>query len=472
MKKASTLAVFIFIALHCFSQVNQGMPGITEVVTRFFSTYTPPDTLRYVISFQKKAQGWFVAEYDGAAASQHNPANLFWNKDAQQYNKLEYQLRDSADTTATEYIKRYLALNIGDYHEYFYNSSLYYGYAGWESDVIDAVENNPSASDTLLANLWHAYARISWGYGFGTEEPAFDDTDIVSYYSAKPFTKSRLKKFMLYKDKSLKTYQKLYLKNSLYRTFSGPVSLVNTYDNINAYTILRVQGYEEEGLAFMKDVKLPDSILQQAKEILKQVKPNSIIFTSGDEVTDAVYYLQYKGVRKDVVAICYDMLYLKRYVAYLDKKYNHTLFNITPSVYLNEAFNYAYLLPAEDGEKEVLLDSFLNRLYRDVVDKTLQNSGGESNATDNYFYFYTKKAYLNVNKSLASALYGTTKLKTRVYTPVSFNYLPFPGIMQFDIFRKNFCRKHIYLAFKPDDSEYLKCAIQHGPVWEFTPEQH
>jgi hypothetical protein len=471
MKKASTLAVFIFIALHSFSQVNQGMPGITEVFTRFFSTYAPPDTLRYIISFQKKAQGWYVAEYDGAT-SQHNPANLFWNKEAQQYNKLDYQLRDSADTTATEYIKRYLALNITEYIEYCYNRALYCGYTGWESDVIDAVENNPSASDTLLEALGYAYVSIGQQYCWGTVEAPFDDSDFVSFYSSKPISQTRIKKLVLYENKAIEIYKRLALQNSQYSTFWVGPSFSVANEKIDTWAELNYHGYEKEAQAFIKDVQPPDSMLQQARKILQEVKPNSILFVGGDNIINALRYLQYKGVRTDVTAICYEYLSYKGYVAYLDKKYNHRLFNISPRVYLNEAFYYTYLQDSEGGEKEVLLDSFLNRLYRDAISKTAQNSGGGDNATDNYYYFYTKKIYLNVNKSLASALYGTTKLKTRVYTPVSFNYLPFPGIVQFDIFQKNFCRRHIYFTAKPDDSEYLKCAIQHGPVWEFTPEVH
>jgi hypothetical protein len=252
-----------------------------------------------------KAEGWYIGQVSYKSGALINPPQMFWNKSVSEYKNISYEIRQQQDSLVIkEEIDQYkIVVNLDEEGLYDYRKNLFYGYDGWDWDVIKALQNKPNISDTLLESLARSYSNyaITFFYSPWGHSIVNSDTDRIRLKDSDPISVTRVKKFLAYENLSIATYERLKQKNAKYVTKVGYVGLKKSNEQMFVYTTLQFIGYEKEAAALLPGISFPDSLLQIAQNVLSEVKPNSILFTYGDNISYPVWLLQAKGTRKDLL---------------------------------------------------------------------------------------------------------------------------------------------------------------------------
>jgi len=471
--KRAIIILIILSAFRCEAQVNIGIPGIEQVVKTFFSHYQLNPEAESYITFEKKQAGWYVGTVNYTTGTQVEPSHLFWNKATASYENLPYNERNDPDSTVIKNeVNSYMNGHLDEATLYNYQRNLFYGYDNWDWDVIVNLQNKSNLTDTLLETLARAYSSYAINYFYPQYglSSTNNDSDRIKLKDSEPISISRAKKFVHYENLAIATYQQLKALNPLYETKVGNIATKMAGEHMFAWSTLKFNGFENDATRYLTGVSYPDSILQKAKNMLQEIKPNSIFFTWGDNVTYPVWYLQSQGIRNDVIALDYTLISLRRVLKYLDKKYNYSLFAIDSAVYLSPMFDYALYQSEYASDKEITLDSFLNRLYGS---NTLQSITAKNKTTyytdDSSFKYFHKKVYMPVNTSKAQKLYGMKRFYGKIYLPMEKHYLFMNEMIAFAISSRNFLKKHIYFSFETETKNKMNGIVKRSLVWELTP---
>lgn len=137
----------------------QQLPPYTEVVEKYYDLYHPRGVDDgWYVEFEKHADGWYIK----IIKSESQASELFWSAPQRQYQQLSYLPIKNKEENE---IAKKNALN--PRAVYYYNVMPYYGYIGWDADLIDAYGNEPALSDTLLYALAKAYNAYSLSTLYG-----------------------------------------------------------------------------------------------------------------------------------------------------------------------------------------------------------------------------------------------------------------------------------------------------------------
>lgn len=472
VKWLSILLAF-FTSCNSFAQVNIGLPGIDTVMTTFFTRYQHEENNDSTIQFQKRKDGWYVANIDIQKGNLLGKPLLFWDKQSGEYKILPYPTRDPSDSIAAfaskmDFIQH---ININELEIYNYTRNLYYGYEGWDWDVISSLKDSTILTDTLLESLARASSNraINFFYNqYGIKELE-NDPDLKPLQPWDPISSSRVNKFMSYENLSIASYEKLIKQNPNYLIRSASCSTKGANERMFAYTTLSFLGFPEQGAHYLKGIVYPDTLLQVAKNYFKEIKPGGIFFIIGDNLTYASIFLQSAGIRTDIILINASLLALPRVVSYLDKKYDHKLFDIESSVYMKHNFDFA--LYFEGKNLTMRLDTFLLDLYKSPKEILYGTTSDPTKAhLDTMAKYFTSEVYLNVNPNLGKKLYGNAKLLSQLKVPIRKGYLFLDDIVQLSIINRNFLRNRIYFSFEPENAKQTKGLKEHKYTWELTPE--
>jgi hypothetical protein len=155
---------FFFLYLIFSTAVSKAqMPAYREVVYKFFGSYAIENN-DVLPAFEKKKEGWFVAENHYSQPGTYTNPQLFWSAKKQDYQPLNY-INAGADTAAiTQSIINYWKTTGGDYDEYNFARNAYYGYPGWDWDVINEMPIEKTENDSLLESLGRAYSNYASGF--------------------------------------------------------------------------------------------------------------------------------------------------------------------------------------------------------------------------------------------------------------------------------------------------------------------
>ncbi len=436
-------AMCFFLPLMLSAVISRAQsPSYREVVYKFFDTYSPdPDVLPL---FQKKKEGWIVKEYHYSNPDSTINPQVFWSAKDKSYESLNYEAAGTDTVAITQLVIKYWKDVGGDYEEYAFARNIYYGYPGWDWDVINKSLKERFESDTLLESLARAYSNYAsafvieqYGNHFENNDP---DRSILPDSLA--ISRKRINKFIGYEKKSLDAYEKLLTVNPSYQTMVGSVALKLANEHLYMYSDLLMAGDRADALKALQGVHYPDSVLQLYDACLKSVAKNAIIFTGGDNDTYAMWYLQEtKGVRKDVVVVNNTLLGLRRYVKMLEILYNGNLFNTKSDVYFKNNFDYfqhndiGISVPMEAGK-------FINYL------NTYNFTDTELNKLPNLVYkgekikrFYTTKVFFN-----KPSTEGILNNMDHIISLPS-DYLLMNQFMLIDIINTNLGKRPVYFTY-------------------------
>jgi hypothetical protein len=356
------LSIHLLLSNLSFSQ-QSSWPSYSAVVDSFFSSYDFPFDERY-IRFEKRKDGWYVAELLHTDADNGLPPTKYWSAESGSFLKLPYKNspKDSADLA---YWRGFFNRNFMDqFSLYQFERNRYFGYNGWNWDVIMDAGNIHNLGDTALESLARAYA--SYATGFFSNQFGFhfvnNDSDRAIIKQATPITNSRREKFDKFHRKALECYELLGKKYPNYSTSIGDIKTKIANETFTGFFQLSLAGDSIRAKYYLNKCQFPDSVLIKARNLLEDAPPNCLLFITGDSHTYGIWYLQAKEkVRTDVKAINYDLLALQRYVKYIDDRNGDGFFTTPQSFFMNDT---ALVLVRDetDSDREIESGAFLTQV--------------------------------------------------------------------------------------------------------------
>jgi hypothetical protein len=456
----SLLSVF---CLSAKSQVNKGMPDIEDLVRIFFSKYAWTYDGSSDIQFEKRVTGWYIRQ-DAVQPSGRNMASVkFWDRSNGSYNDIPVEKRPSpnpsdAQSQSASFIQR----KLDTYQFYFYRRLNFYGYDGWDWDIMQLLGNNKPKTDSLLESFGLACSHYAMAYFNVLKEPQFlnGDSNRVILEDSVPAGRERALRFIHFTNLAIEAWDMLGKMSPDYKTINSMGRYSSSMVKMEAYTILKFSGYESEGRQYLQGISLPDTLMARMKTILGELAPNSILLSDKDAENAAVVYLQATGWRSDIIFIFDPTLLQRRAVIYLDSKYPGTLLGVNRSVYMNPKYTYSFHDKQKTDNPAISLNEFLD---------TLSNSAALRNDNEDPLMYSSKNIFLEVDKKKAEQLYGSGPFQEKLLVPMENDYLLMSDMIWLSIVNKNFLRRKIYFLYPYFQDLKDTGILNRGLYFELTP---
>lgn len=349
MMKYIIFSLLVTAVPHGNHVLGQTMPTFHEVIRSYFTHYKFDDGGKPLsVSFQKKRDGWYTSDV-GPYWDYYRP-QLFWSAATKKYLPLQYySARVASDNTVETDIGQYISLAENNPAS-LYDDNIYYGYMGWEVDVIQEFADKASLTDRQLNGLAQAYIKHAASFFRATLDVPVPGPGV-----------SEKNNFIMFMEKALKAYEMLY-------------KTAPAYHYVYAWHTLRMAGYPAEATKFLKPGIYPENLLIKARSFLRDASKNAILVTQGDRtmfppwVTVAIndtypiwYVQQTENYRTDVTVVDYNLLGARLYI--LDLSQSKEPLISTPSRYfLEKDFDLAQCSSSDLCRQPIALHSLLHHL--------------------------------------------------------------------------------------------------------------
>ncbi|MEO6232384.1 MAG: hypothetical protein ABJB11_03725 [Ferruginibacter sp.] len=420
----------------------QVRPAFIEIATEFFSNYEYNNT-EFVLKFLKKKDGWYVTEASYQYPDSVSNTTMFWSLKDKKYLPLLHYAKQNNVADVERLVEDYLKMIDWDFLEYSFTRNKYYGYPGWDWDIISDPNETPM-TDTLLESLGRAYSNYATGFLYDQSGDLFqnDDNDRIPLADRDTVSLSRRKKFIKYSEKAFEVYGKILAHDPAYETRVGNIQIKQANERLSMYTGLLIVGDTLNAKEVLKGTTYPDSLIQMGLAYLYAVPPKTILFTGGDNDTYPLWYLQeVQNFRKDVLVINTSLLGLRRYINMLDKKFKGSLFATKDSVYFADNFEYfVYSQPTTIAPK-LDVSKFINDLNKIVF-----TSSGESKINFKGMplkRYESKELYFNTTSGKTDS--GVQITIDKVLSLKDFLFMN--EFMMLDIISKNINSRPVYFTY-------------------------
>ncbi len=453
MKQSVLLLIFLTMAIYSQAQYK---PAFKEVVTEFFTRYSH-ESVETNIKFQKRKDGWYVVEDYYSQPGNYFNKQLFWSDNEAIFLKLSYPNASSDSGSIVERIDKYASIIDWPYEETQFAKHKYYGYIGWDWDII----NEPVNLDLMTDTLWESFGRANSNYASGFIVEQFGDVFLNNDKDRQPLkpyqniTKSRSRKFIFYETKAIEAYQTILKHNPDYETRVGKIQIKCANEYMFMYLDLIMTGDSTAAKEFVVKADYPDSLIKLNRSYLASLPLNSILITGGDNDTYPLLYLQeVKKYRRDIIVLNYNLLGLRQYLLFVDKRYKKGLFSTVDSNYLKNSFDY-FLYSNDSGKKpKISVDEFIKAINqnKNLFDTSVTTYKGETLRK-----YYSKQLFLSKKRSDIIAISKIITLD---------RYLLLNDFMVLDILNTNSKKRKVYFTFSPTIlSELL---VYKEPVYELN----
>ncbi|MCP9752187.1 hypothetical protein [Ferruginibacter sp. HRS2-29] len=317
MKKYFLVYTLSILCCHSFAQ--SPLPTYPEVLRQFFTHYTATDEYDNYTSFSKKKDGWYVQQVHRLKSDSLLNEHLFWPIASKTYSDLS----DTYGTTPAEDPEKKVAGFLNDISFYSFERCRYYGYNGWNSDMIRDFGSAQNLSDTMLEGLSRAYSSYAstylWYQSGGAEEKG--DTLQRMLGRTEIPSAERINKALYNIEKSISTLQVVEKRNPAFGLLVGNAHLKVFNENMHGYMQMMFADREKEARHFIDQITLDEPYRVQARNYLNSCDSNAILFSFSDNDTYQLWYIQEKeGYRKDIAVINSSLLGLPIYLEMLRRK--------------------------------------------------------------------------------------------------------------------------------------------------------
>lgn len=385
------------------------MPSYKEVARAFFSSYTHTDKTSY-ISFYRKKSGWYICKKRYDNSDSIFAQDIFWSASARTYIPINFIPAKPGPAEIEKRTKEYFDLHYNEFDEYPFQRNQYFGYKGWQWDIIQDAKSFENKNDTILESYARAFSDYAMGYIHQYDKTPFlnNDADRKNLAPTDRLGKSRKEKFIRYLQKGIDAYTVLARQNPHYETRVGNINIKLANEYMLLYSELLMDKDPDRGLPFAGKAIYTDSLLRICKNYLDAVPPGGILITGHDNDTYPVWYLQdIEKYRQDVLVVNYNMLYVKRYLLHLKDRSVQPLFSIPDTALLRTDFLAFYYSNSGSANQEIQLEDFLKNL----ANKT--NSYEEKSFSWRHaggYTYYTQKVYFQKDSKAVKIYFPLSSL--------------------------------------------------------------
>ena len=314
MRILLSVTFFAVILFQCFSSTGQNgknYPAYQEVLKSFFKNYSVADIPgTSQLRFEKRPDGWHAVVIDYSSGQTTIKNGLYWDRKKSEYTEIDFT-KTSTPAENAEILERYL----NDWSVQNFIISPYYGYPGWDMDVINDYKNAKGLSDTTLYALGRAYSSYASNL-LNNNSGLADTKDMFQLPEGKnSMTPEQLAKYRMYRHAAIEKFNELASKNPGFETIVGSISVKASNEYLTSFLELITYQNEEEAMKELPDGLYNDFYIAFAKNYLQSCPRNAILYTNGDNDTYPLLYVQAKqNFRRDVLVVNLSLLQTDRYI--------------------------------------------------------------------------------------------------------------------------------------------------------------
>lgn len=360
MRLPNILKLFFFVfALLPLSLAAQRYPSFNDVVYRFFAAYQAPDDPKTALCFARTPDGWYVMQ-TSADKSKVYKKELFWSRSDSSWKKPNFE-RGAGASAGSDMRNALSGVSL-----YNYERIPFYGYSGWDSDVIQTYAGRTDLNDTLTEAIARAYSGHANDY-------LTRQYDFPSNPGKNMTPDQRVNAYIENMEKSLAYFDLLRKKWPTYKMLVGTGITKYSNDVVNYAQQLRMFGKASLADKYFTEPLYDGAMLATATNYLESCAPHAILFAGNDNDTYPLLYLQQKkNLRTDVTIINTNLLNLQDYINDISK--DSTLrFTIRPNVYADSTFNI--LIPDPDRTDTMTFESWMSAVASDSAVKPILGAG-------------------------------------------------------------------------------------------------
>lgn len=424
-------------------------PSYETVLDMFFNMYNVENYLyEYEIKFEKHKEGWFVSfkELDGLELNANKM--LVWNASFAKYIKLDLPgVKDK--NLNQDLLKDYLS---DTWRIHLFEFCPYFGYVGWEQDVIRDFTDFDNMSDSLMYGVARAYSDCATNMIAPKGYPVENDYNFHLELSEYKISDDQLLEFLGYNQTAIELYIRIAKRNPGFKTIVGTCNIKAANEFVLMHLFVSAFRNVETAESLSMDVEYDDYLIACAKNYLNSCAPNSILMCYGDNDFFPILYLQYKlKYRTDVLVLCFPYLASNWYIDYLmERNINggKLKLSLDKTIYQDSRKDVLYY----NGEAEspyFSVDSLLMSFSQEQV-PIFTETGYP------YYTYDTKNLYFTADpeKIIESGLVNVGNLD-KIETKLEFNlpktYLLRNDLLLLDLLRTNNWERAFYSTAVTDD---------------------
>ncbi|MFD2909446.1 hypothetical protein ACFSX9_11970 [Flavobacterium ardleyense] len=427
--KIKFLIIVFFSTILSFSQNTA--PSFKEVVTEFYNQYDVRSTVESnYVQFEKRDSGWNVVTISPTLKDTLN--EVFWDNSKESYKTINFppKLKQKDEEVA-------IASFINNASFKRFDSLLYYGYVGWEKDLIAFYESKNGLNEIEIYQLGYAYSNYANGllndnFGFSDKKVKFN----LPIFS-NSMTNEQLQTYLFWENKSIEAYLKLFKINPNFETIPGQIGIKYYNEIASNFLNLRIYQNEEIALAQLKDKDLySNNYREYAKNILDSCEKDGILFTMGDNDTfPLLVYQAQNNYRTDVLIVNTTLLQVPHYInAMMNKVLDSDGIKLSVnSDFIKDNLNEAFVFTKRN--KDFISIDNLSLIVLDPSNLYKTHTNSYRSIPSNNFKFNKNKSILNWSID-GHVMYRKT-------------------LMALDVIGKNNWKRPIYFAINGSIDSYL-----------------
>lgn len=337
---------FLLLCLLPILSLAQDRPSYEEVLLEFHQKYMPRFKGPTETVWEKHPDGWYYTLYSFEGDREVSGRYLFWSAATGLYQDLA--LDSAPPFREAQSIAERVAQESGQP----YRIQPFYGYAGWEDDVIDSLADKVLDDDQLYA-LGRAHSSKATSL---IEPRGAIFQDAKKAYISGPDDKlsdGELLEYMHHRMEARNCFRYLSRSNKNYPTPVGEPAIKAANEIMTAYVDLRQYYSFEKAKSLLERNLYHGFIYAEAVNRLISCPPNAILITNGDNDTYPLYFAQdFHEVRPDVRVINRSLLNLPAYSNFYREahgKQQAIQFSITKEMLADPASELTVIRPEGEG---------------------------------------------------------------------------------------------------------------------------